>query len=164
MMIATKTYWICVRAKVGSEFKKRDRLNALNYTTYLPVKKTDIRTKRKQRTELSALFPPYFFVKIIEGLTDLRPIKREAQIVHISGMPAEASDTLIDIIRAKEQDGIHATKHAYEEGDQVRMETGYFAGYEGAIRKLNKRDKAIISILATGKEVEINLKDAQPLE
>lgn len=157
-------YWICCRSQYGQEFKKNDRLQGIGYETYLPIRKTETRTRRKVRTETSPFYPPYLFIRVIEGLTDIHPIKKEVKIVTLAGVPAKASDELINYIRSKEREGLHVVKFEYEQGDNIRLESGYFKDYEGKIIRISRGDKAIIKELTTGKEFEINLKDAKPID
>lgn len=158
------SYWICYRSQYGREFRVRDWLLSEHYEVYLPLKRTDIRTRRKCRTEVSPLYPPYGFIRVVEGDVDIHPIKKQAKIVNIDGCPAKVTDYLINAIRRKEVNGIHIEKFEYEKGDKVRMDSGVWSGFEGEIVRLSKSEKAIIRILTSGKDVEVYLSDAQPID
>jgi len=158
------SYWICCRTRYGDEFKKRDRLESLGFETYLPIRKTDIRTRRKCRTEISPLYPPYLFVRVTEGVegTDIHPIKREAQIVIINGLPARVSEALISLIRHRESEA-KQLKSEYDIGDQIILNSGILKDYKGEIIKLSRTDRAIIREITTGKEFEVRLSDVRPI-
>lgn len=160
------SYWICVKTRHGEEFKRNQRLQEVGYATYLPIRKTDIRTKRKNRTEISPFFPAYFFVKMDEGLdgTDIHPVKKEAMPVMFGGKIAKIRQIVIDDIVADEQGGIHLTKYQYEKGDPVEVKSGILKDYRAEIVRLTKQEKAIIRELTSGKEFEAKLTDVEPIE
>jgi transcription antitermination factor NusG len=156
------SYWICCRTRYGDEFKKRDRLESIGFETYLPVRKTDIRTKRKCRTEVSPLYPPYLFVRVIEGITDIHPVKREAQIITFNGKPAEVKEYVMSIIRHSEKKA-EQLKSEYSAGDLITLNSGILKDYKGIIMQLSRTDRAIIREITTGKEFEIKLQDVRPV-
>lgn len=160
-----KEYWICFRTDHGKEFKARELLQKEHMLqVYVPEKVTDIRTKRKCRTERSPLFPSYGFFWFIEGEIDIHPIKKNVRVINYSGEPAKIRDEVIMGIRNKEKNGIRMTKSEYEKGDKIRLGSGIFAGYEGEIQKLTKSEKAVIRILNGGKDVEVYLDDIKPID
>jgi len=156
------SYWICCRTRYGDEFKKRDRLESLGFETYLPIRKTDIRTRRKCRTEISPLYPPYLFVRMIEGITDIHPVKRETQVVIFNGEAAKLTEALMRLIRHSESEA-KQLKSEYDIGDQIILNNGILKDYKGEIIKLSRTDRAIIREITTGKEFEVRLSDVRPI-
>jgi len=155
------SYWICCRTRYGDEFKKRDRLESLGFETYLPIRKTDFRTKRKCRTEVSPLYPPYLFVRVIEGITDIHPVKREAQIITFNGKTAEVKEYVMSIIRHSEKKA-EQLKSEYSAGDLITLNSGILKDYKGIIMQLSRTDRAIIMEITTGKQFEVKLTDIRP--
>jgi len=156
-------YWVCLQTVVGRELQSEQDLISLGYEVYLPRKLTDLRTRRKTRVIVEALYPSYMFLKVQDGIngTDLHPVKRVARIIQFGQDIAKASDALIEALKSLEDGGVHQSKHEYAEGDRVRFKSGALRHYEAVIQKVTNSERAILETL-TGTRIEAPLIDLEP--
>lgn len=158
------SYWILLQTVQGKELQAESDLSSAGYDVYLPRKRTDMRTRRNRKLIIEALYPSYLFIRFTEGVDDLRPVKKIVlRIVHFGDDIAKASDALIDQLRSREDSqGVHATKHRYEAGDSVLIQSGPLKDYAATIDSIGKHDRVVIHLLNTGKLIEVPTSDLRP--
>lgn len=159
--------WYVITTKCRAEVATARNLAQVGYEVYCPLARVD---KRKNLAkEVECLFPRYIFCQLIPGRDDFHPIMRTTGVVSFVRFglwPATIPDALVDEIRRHEDgQGIHKiAKFDYAVGDEVKIRSGLFQGYEAVI-KARKRDRIIVLLDMASQEtrLEIAYRDVEPL-
>jgi transcriptional antiterminator RfaH len=159
--------WFCVQTKFKSELPVAVSLKVQGYETYCPLVWVDKRRALVKETE--CMFPRYNFVRLEPGSDNFRPVLKAPGVVAIvrSGLwPAVVPDGVIEMLRGHEDSvGIHSIpKRDYAEGDEVRIKSGRFEGYQ-AIVLSKKQDRIIVvfKIMGTMARAEVPRKSVEPI-
>jgi transcriptional antiterminator RfaH len=159
--------WFCVQTKVKSELPVSVSLKVQGYETYCPQVWVDKRRAIVRVTE--CMFPRYAFVRLAPGEDNFRPVLKAPGVVSMVRFglwPAVVPDCVIDDLRQHEDaQGIHSIpKRDYAPGDEVRVKSGPFEGYE-AIVQAKKFDRIIVlfNIMGNERRTELLRTDVEPI-
>lgn len=134
----------CREEEQASEWLKRFRAEPYLPKAQVAIKASD-RLSRKQRIEarvrggyrlvMRPLFPGYLFIRPAELEVEIDSIPHVMGYLHSGEAPAHVSNTAIELIRSRETMGVVslAPVQTYEQGEQVRVSDGPFAGFNGIV-------------------------------
>lgn len=159
--------WFCVLTKLKAELPVSASLSRQGYETYCPLVWVDKRRAVVRETE--CLFPRYAFVRLAPGEDNFRPVLKAPGVVSMVRFglwPAVVPDSEIERLRRHEDAlGMHTIKKRdYAEGDNVRIRSGVFEGYQ-AIVQAKKFDRIIVlfDLMGNGVRAEVPRKQVEPI-
>ncbi len=96
--------WYCYRADVGCDERARKGLEAIGYTTWVPVMLKTIKHARKLVEVTRPLFPRHGFVRIdpnTQGFGLVLRCRGVESLISMTGTPSRLPDAAIDDLRAR---------------------------------------------------------------
>jgi transcriptional antiterminator RfaH len=155
--------WHAVLTQQHSESRAEFNLVRQGYEVYLPRLRTTLRHARRVESVLRPLFPRYLFVALNPQRDGWRPILSTfgvASLVRFAETPADVPAALIDALRAREVDGVHAEAPAaasWKIGDKLRVFTGAFGDMVGKLESMSGFDRVALLLEVMGREVRVTL-------
>jgi transcriptional antiterminator RfaH len=154
--------WYLIHSKPGQENTAKEQLQRQGFETYLPL--TPAFRKRRGRTirVIAPMFPRYLFIHLSNETDDWGPIRSTigvSTLVRFGMEPARVPDALIQAIVSREdgQGVVALPKQEYEEGQNVRIATGPFEGYEAVFTSILPKDRVIVLLKIAENYVKINV-------
>ncbi|MBL4615228.1 MAG: hypothetical protein JKY27_10200 [Magnetovibrio sp.] len=151
--------WFVVRTKTGAEDRAAWHLNNQGFEAYLPRYRKQIRHARKTSTVLRAVFPGYLFVSMDLEQQRWRAINGTMgviSLVQFGEAPRPISDTVVDVIRAREEGGVvNLAPDGLKVGDRVRVREGAFADHEALLAEVSDDKRVILLLNLMGREVRV---------
>jgi len=177
--------WFVIQTNPKCENKASDRVERLNFSSYMPKQKLwgkRNRFTRKMPKLTRPLMPGYLFLELpAEGAFDaVRLCDGVYRFVTAGGAPAAIPVTWVDDLRARERRGeFNATKQRGNKsrhivrndrspfpewvfpGAVVRIADGPFASFLGKILEAHKENRVLVEALIFGRATPIELEVAQ---
>lgn len=141
------------------------RLGEAGFEVYCPR----VKTRAFGKTRISALFPGYLFVAVIDqwwsarwspGVIDLCGLKAH-------GRPDRLPDGVIEALRRKEIGGfvrLEPPPSALRKGRQVRVLSGQFRDYLGVYEGQSSREREIVLLDLLGRKARVELGRTDRIE
>lgn len=155
--------WFLVQTQAGRELVAEQHLQRQAYATFLPSTWRSIRHARKIRTERTAFFPGYLFVRLDLECDRWRPIDGTTgviQIVKASGRPLAAPEGLVEaLIALIDTDGALRRIGAVDLscGDRVRLIRGPFADQFASVEQASGPERVRILLTMMGQKVPVEV-------
>jgi transcriptional antiterminator RfaH len=115
------------------------------------------------------MFPRYLFVHLSDETDNWGPIRSTigvANLVRFGMQAARVPDSLIEIMNAREQDGVQALAPPdFKPGDQVRIVEGVMAGYEALFQARTGKERVVLLLqLAQDRtaRIQVSANDIEP--
>jgi transcriptional antiterminator RfaH len=156
-------FWAAARIRPQRERLALHCLKLSGFETYLPrTRERRIRGGRKVN-EITALFPSYVFILIIEQWYAARFSPGVNNIIMDGERPARVPDGVISDLRSRERGGLiklpAAPKAAalFTAGDQLKVRSGPFTGLHGLYsgQAAHERILVLLQMLGTMRTVEL---------
>src|SRR6185437_10074070 len=99
--------WYVIRTKPHQEKMAEFHLRQLTVETFLPLLKSRKRIRRQEKTVVEPLFPRYFFARLdlMRHYRAVNYARGVVNIVEFGSSPAEVSESLIEGIKSRMDDG-----------------------------------------------------------
>src|SRR5690242_9553200 len=146
--------WYVIRTKPQQERMAEFHLRQLTVETFLPLLKSRKRIRRQEKTVVEPLFPRYLFARL-DLMSHYRAVnfaRGVVNIVEFGSSPAEVSDSLIERIKSRMDDG-YVTPNAdrFRKGQVVRITDGPLAGLEAIfVKELKEQHRVLLLLRALG--------------
>ena len=142
-------------------------LTGLRFTCYVPTRPVRVRMPHARREPTGrqrhrfvdrALFPRYIFLQVeqVPRWNVLRAIPGLKGYLRTGEAPATVSDAAVDAVREMERQVNDERRNPrkswpFRAGDHVRIrdQRDPFFGIEGLLEKLDRRDRAVIALMAS---------------
>jgi transcriptional antiterminator RfaH len=154
--------WYLVQTKPSSETIAQTNLIRQGYEVYLPRLAERVRWRSGWRERISALFPRYVFLRLLEGSQALAPVRSSVGVVSVvrfGGKYAVVPDQIIDGIKARgdPDSGLHHIKRPASliSGERVRIIMGAFEGLDGIFERTAGIDRVSVLMRLLGQEASV---------
>ena len=151
------TYWCVCQCQSRREEAVATRLHRIDYETYLP--------KLKSKTGISALFPGYLFVKIID---QFYPVRWTVGVIGLRmTCDQRGLESIMTETKKLERNGfIPVSKTQFRRGQKLRVVNGSLAGHIGMCAGLRGEERTLVLLDLFGRmtQVELANRDVQPMD
>lgn len=150
-------FWSVAITKSNREITAQDNLHRQGYTTYLPK----FLHKQGNITKIKVLFPRYIFILIEHQWYSINSTLGISRLLLTNdNKPAVVPDTVIEELRSREAKGLISlpSQGRFNQGENVRLADGPFAGYIGIHAGMRDADRArvLIELLGRSTLVEVD--------
>ena len=146
--------WLAVMAKPRAEQTARLNLIQQGYEVCAPL----IRLKKRRRgiwkQVIEPLFPGYVFINVQLGLQNIAPVESTIgclRLIKFGGRPAPVPDAVMQPLLKTQRHPLDLA-HAWELGDEIRINEGPFAGITAIFAMHKGEDRAMVLINALGSQ------------
>ena len=140
--------WYLLYSKPQRERLALENLERQGYPSYLPLIQNRKRRKGRYVSVIEPMFPRYLFVHLSDETDNWGPIRSTigvANLVRFGMQAARVPDSLIEIMNAREQDGVQTLAPSdFKPGDQVRIVEGVMAGYEALFQARTGKERVVL--------------------
>ena len=161
MTLEPATKWYVASTHVNGEAVAAGHLQRQGFSVYLPLyKKLHSHARRKEWVS-RPLFPRYLFVGINEANQRWQAIKSTigiSQLVSFGGEPAPVSDSIIDDLRAREDEtGMVALTSAsvFQKGDPVKFMNGALSNQIGLFDSIDDKMRVTVLLDLLGRKLRV---------
>lgn len=157
-------FWTCGRTHPNQEKIAIRNLANQQFNYYQPMILDWRKTAKGMAKVPSPLFPCYLFIEIVDRWAALRSTHGLSGLITISGVPATVDESIIAHLRQREQGGFVAlSKQCFQEGDQVRIQTGPFAAQLALVERMSvkERQKILLALLNSQMKVLVAEEDLE---
>ena len=146
--------WYVIRTKPHQERLAEFHLRQLTVETFLPLLKSRKRIRRQEKTVVEPLFPRYLFARL-DLMSHYRAVNFSRGVVNIvefGSSPAEVSESLIEGIKSRMDDGyVTPSTERFHKGQVVRITDGPLAGLEAVfVKELKEQHRVLLLLRALG--------------
>jgi transcriptional antiterminator RfaH len=154
--------WYVVQTQPSAERRAMAHLERQGFVTYLPRYRKRRRHARRVDTVEAPLFPRYLFVSIDVAAQRWRSIHSTIGVSNLvcnGSDPAPLPDTVIDQLRAREQDGLVQlpARPSFKPGEPVRILDGAFTSCLGMFDGMKDGERIAVLLDLLGRKVRIYL-------
>ena len=154
--------WHLIRTKPRLEKYALKNLERQGYECYLPLYLTETLRRRKLTITDTPLFPRYLFIRLGQensgkGWYPIRSTRGVQQLVRFGLHPAQVDDTLIALLKSREQASLSEPKRMFNQGEFVRIADGPFAGIEAVYQMSDGECRALVLIEILSKPVSLRI-------
>ena len=161
--------WYLLYSKPQRERLALENLERQGYPSYLPLIQNRKRRKGRYVSVIEPMFPRYLFVHLSDETDNWGPIRSTigvANLVRFGMQAARVPDSLIEIMNAREQDGVQTLAPPdFKPGDQVRIVEGVMAGYEALFQARTGKERVVLLLqLAQDRtaRIQVSANDIEP--
>ena len=161
--------WYLLYSKPQRERLALENLERQGYPSYLPLIQNRKRRKGRYVSVIEPMFPRYLFVHLSDETDNWGPIRSTigvANLVRFGMQAARVPDSLIEIMNAREQDGVQTLAPSdFKPGDQVRIVEGVMAGYEALFQARTGKERVVLLLqLAQDRtaRIQVSANDIEP--
>ena len=152
--------WYLVHTKPRQEEIALANLERQGYECYLPQMRIERIRRRKAEIATEPMFPRYLFIRLDssdqgKSWSPIRSTLGVSQLVHFGARAAKVDDTLVDLLRIREQ--ALPTEAMFHSGDSVVITDGPFAGIEAIYQTSDAERRAFILLEILAKPVSMNI-------
>lgn len=156
--------WYLVHTKPRQEDIALANLERQGYECYLPQMRIERVRRRKAEVATEPMFPRYLFVRLDssdqgKSWSPIRSTLGVSQLVHFGARAAKVDDTLVDLLRQREQ--ALPTVAMFHSGDSVVIADGPFAGIEAIYQTADAERRAFILLEILAKPVSMQIDSRQ---
>ena len=162
-MTAPAKTWYAVYTQARMEKWARSNLWERGHEVYSPQYLKQRRHARKTDWVPTPLFPRYLFVAVDPENLSRRSINSAAGVINLvtfGDRPATMADTIIQEIRAREDEAGHVKlvdPKSLIPGEQVRLCSGALADHMGFFERKSDADRVVILLNLLGREVRVGV-------
>ena len=154
------TAWYLVHTKPRQEEVALANLERQGYQCYLPQMRIERIRRRKAEIATEPMFPRYLFIRLDssdqgKSWSPIRSTLGVSQLVHFGARAAKVDDTLVDLLRQREQ--ATPTEAMFQSGDSVVITDGPFAGIEAIYQTADAERRAFILLDILSKPVPMQI-------
>jgi transcriptional antiterminator RfaH len=152
-------YWACARFEPCREQVAKHFLRLAGYAVYIPQIR-ELKVKGGRRREvISALFPAYGFLAIVEQWHRARWCIGVSALIMAGDGPARVPDTVIASLRSREVGGLIELPREpkYRTGDRLRVTAGPLAGLTGLYAGMKPHERIEVLLAILGGEQRVTL-------
>jgi len=141
--------WYLIQTKPQKERLARDNLERQGFVSYLPLATVMRRRRGRAQPSVGPLFPRYLFIHLSDETDNWRPIRSTLgvqQLVRFGDWPARVPASLIDTLRAREdEEGLQPLPSLEPApGESVRISHGPFEGYTALFQARTGQDRVML--------------------
>ena len=135
-------------------------LQRQGYECYLPQMRIERIRRRNAEVATEPMFPRYLFIRLDssdqgKSWSPIRSTLGVSQLVHFGARAAKVDDTLVDLLRQREQ--TLPTEVMFQTGDSVVIADGPFAGIEAIYQTADAERRAFILLEILAKPVSMHI-------
>jgi transcriptional antiterminator RfaH len=154
------TGWYLVHTKPRQEDIALTNLQRQGYECYLPQMRIERIRRRKAEIATEPMFPRYLFIRLDssdQGMSwsPIRSTLGVSQLVHFGAQAAKVDDTLVDLLRQREQ--AMPLDAMFHSGDSVIITDGPFAGIEAIYQTADAERRAFILLEILSQPVSMHI-------
>ena len=157
--------WYVIRTKPHQERRAEFYLRQLSVETFLPLLRQNKRIRRQEKTVVEPLFPRYLFARfdINDHYRAVNFARGVLNIVEFGLKPAEVSESLIQAIRERLEDGYVIPKtERFQKGQIVQIKGGPLTGLEAVfIREMTDQHRVLLFLKALGLHAKLTMDSDQ---
>jgi transcriptional antiterminator RfaH len=158
------TAWYLVHTKPRQEEVALANLERQGYECYLPQMRIERVRRRKAEIATEPMFPRYLFVRLDssdqgKSWSPIRSTLGVSQLVHFGSRAAKVDDTLVDLLRQREQ--ATRAEAMFTSGDAVVITDGPFAGLEAIYQTADAERRAFILLEILSKPVPMHIDSSR---
>ena len=159
--------WYVVATKPRQEVFALENLERQGYRVLLPKLELRKRRRGKWQEVVEPLFPGYLFVALAAGVDDAAPIRSTSGcvgLVRFGGRQVPVPDELMTPL-FKIGTSIPVGQELFKSGEQLRLESGPFAGLLAVFDLPKGRDRAqvLLKILGKARPLTVSVDDLSRL-
>ncbi|MDR2880302.1 MAG: transcription/translation regulatory transformer protein RfaH [Azoarcus sp.] len=156
-------HWYLIHTKPRLEKHALENLERQGYECYLPLYPTEKLCRHKLTVTDSPLFPRYLFIRLgqedsAKSWAPLRSTRGVSQLVRFGQHPAQVDDTLIALLKSREQSFQSKPERLFGPGDPVRIAEGPFADIEAIYQMSDGEHRALVLIEILNKPVSLRVE------
>lgn len=156
----TEPRWVVVVTQANRERWAQENLARQSYETYFPQVIEAVRAKGYRECRTKPLFPRYGFVKILERWRSILGTFGVSGLVMSGDGPAFMPAIALDKVRAFENQEGYVVLPRLQQGQQVRVKGGLFAGQTGLHAGQRPQDRSKVLIAYLGRMVPVLIDNA----
>jgi len=154
------TAWYLIHTKPRQEDVALANLQRQGYECYLPQMRIERIRRRKAEIATEPMFPRYLFIRLDssdqgKSWSPIRSTLGVSQLVHFGARAAKVDDTLVDLLRQREQ--AMPLDAMFHSGDSVVITDGPFAGIEAIYQTADADRRAFILLEILSKPVSMQI-------
>ena len=154
-------HWYVIRTKPHQERQAEFHLKHLSVETFLPLLRQNKRVRRQEKTVVEPLFPRYLFARfdINDRYRAVNFARGVLNIVEFGLKPAEVSESLIEAIRERLEDGYITPKtERFQKGQIVQIKGGPLIGLEAVfIREMTDQHRVLLFLKTLGLQAKLTV-------
>lgn len=154
--------WYAVYAQPGKEMFAARNLEAQGFEPYLPIYRKNRRHARRVDSILAPLFPRYLFVRMDPQQQRWRSVNGTFGVCYLltdGNLPQVVPPTFIDMLRAREQEGLIVVEPSgFRKGQRLQVTEGPFAEMEGVFECIDDRARVVLLLDLMGRAVRTRLE------
>lgn len=147
-------HWYVIRTKPHQERQAEFHLRQLPVETFLPLLRHNKRIRRQEKTVVEPLFPRYLFARfdINDRYRAVKFARGVLNIVEFGLKPAEVSESVIEAIRERLEDGyVIPPTERFQKGQIVQINGGPLAGLEAVfVREMTDQHRVLLLLKTLG--------------
>lgn len=152
----SSTAWYLVHTKPKQELLALSNLERQGYECYFPQIRIERIRRRKVSIATEPMFTRYLFIRLDNSAqgkswSPIRSTLGVSQLVHLGGRAAKVEDTLIDLLRQREQSMLLST--IFGKGESVVITEGPFTGIEALYQTADAEFRALVLLEILSKPV-----------
>ncbi|MDR2015535.1 MAG: transcription/translation regulatory transformer protein RfaH [Azoarcus sp.] len=154
--------WYLLHTKPRQEKTALMHLKQQGYVCYLPQLRTERLRRRKLAVVDVPLFSRYLFIRLGQGEKDkswgpIRSTVGVSQLVRFGERLAHADESLIEMLKAREDAFYSAPERIFNPGDTVQISEGPFSGLDAVYQMPDGEQRALVLIEFLSKPVSLKL-------
>ena len=154
------TAWYLVHTKPRQEDVALANLERQGYECYLPQMRIERIRRRKAEVATEPMFPRYLFIRLDssdqgKSWSPIRSTLGVSQLVHFGARAAKVDDTLVALLRQREQ--ATPAEAMFASGDSVVISDGPFAGIDAIYQTADADRRAFILLEILSKPVPMQI-------
>ena len=158
-------HWYVIRTKPHQERQAEFHLSQLSVETFLPLLRQNKRIRRQEKTVVKPLFPRYLFARfdINDRYRAVNYARGVLKIVEFGLRPAEVSESVIEAIRERLEDGYVTPKtERFQKGQIVQIKGGPLTGLEAVfIREMTDQHRVLLLLKTLGLHAKLTIDNDQ---
>jgi len=156
-------HWYLIHTKPRQETLALENLVRQGFACYMPLLKLQKIRQRKTVWVTEPMFARYLFTQLdtrdfAQNWAPIRSTLGVHQMVRFGGQPAKVDDSLIELIRAREQD--HPAQTLFAAEQKVIVTDGPFAGLEAIYQTTDAQSRSMILLNILSKPVALHIDTA----
>ena len=157
--------WYLIRTKPRQENRAEFNLRQLSVETFLPLLRQRKMIRRQEETVVEPLFPRYLFARfdIHNRYRTVNFARGVLSVVEFGLRPAEVSESLIESIKERVEDGyITPQSDRFNQGQVVYIKGGPLSGLEAVfVRELKEQHRVLLLLRALGLHARLTVDATQ---
>lgn len=152
--------WYAVYTQPHRESRAVVHLSHQGFRTFLPLCRKTVRHARQFRTKQAPFFPRYLFVELAIGRDRWRSVNGTFGVSHLlmdGDWPRPVPDNVVErLMEVADTNGVISIGPGLQQGQQVRIVTGPFAGSVGELAALDDRGRVRVLLKLMGSVVAVS--------